>query len=90
MNWKDTSSYSRGQTDRVPHCWTLKIEEISIDVINAHRDDPGAWVMHCYALGIEKRWLKIPRESTPEQAQSAAIKIVKDHVYRLTDIVNLL
>jgi hypothetical protein len=46
MEWKDVTSYSRGQ-DRVPTAWETRAGELRIVVTRKHIHAPGNWVMHC-------------------------------------------
>ncbi len=82
MNWKDTTSYSRGQVNIIPSCWTLKTQHVTIDVLNGHIHFPGEWVMHCHSIGINKKRIGIVGQMTEEQAKETAIQIVK-HVLNM-------
>ena len=77
MDWKDSTTYSRGQKERIPTSWTTKTESLSITVTKGHLYYKGEWVMHCFAVGMDTVQMKIPADSTPEQAQNRAIEMVK-------------
>jgi len=54
--WKDVSSYSRGGP-RIPTAWECCIGDIRIRV-HRHIDYPGAWLMSCVPVIIDKKPLK--------------------------------
>ena len=71
MDWKDTTSYSRGAEHR-PTTWTAHAGGLRITVTSSHVYYPGQWVFHCrpffdtYRLGAE----------TKEEAQARAVELV--------------
>ena len=75
MEWKDTTSYSRGK-ERIPICWSAKIGRLRVSVLSSHIYYPGQWVMHCkpfydtHKLDVE----------TKEQAQAKALQLVKKEI----------
>lgn len=75
MEWKDTTSYSRGG-ERVPTCWTARAGRLRITVTTGHIYYLGKWVMHCapfyktHELGVE----------TKEKAQAKAVELVRVEV----------
>lgn len=75
MEWKDTSSYSRGG-ENVPHCWTAKAGRLRITVTNGHIYYPGKWVMHC-APFFDTHKLDV---DTKEEAQAKAVELVRAEI----------
>lgn len=69
--WKDTTSYSRGQ-ERIPTSWTLKRGNVAVVVVQRHRMNPGFWTMHCSALGMDTVDTKLPDGVPAETAQNCA------------------
>lgn len=87
MIWEDTSTRSRGNENAPATMWTATNKHLSVTVMNAHRYYPGKWAMTCHVLGIDAYEMKIPDESTPEDAQEVAIKICRK---QLTNMLNSL
>ena len=85
MIWKDSTSYSRDDKERVPTAWTTNTSELSITIVKAHIYYPGQWVMHCFALSMDTIKMKIPDTATTSQAQELAVKMVKDRLEKLLD-----
>jgi hypothetical protein len=77
MNWKDTTSYSRDDKDKVPSCWTTETRKIRISVLNGHRFYPGQWVMHCYDLNIRERIIGNMTDMNEDDAKSKSIDIAR-------------
>ncbi|MDI9413476.1 MAG: hypothetical protein QM401_07870 [Bacillota bacterium] len=49
--WKDVTSYSRGDKERIPN--TLKAEICGFPiVIHRHIHYPGTWLLSCYGLNL--------------------------------------
>jgi hypothetical protein len=52
--WKDSTSYSRGERGTVePRSWTLGDNNHKSVVVHRRIDAPGTWFVSCYALDIE-------------------------------------
>ena len=48
IEWKDTSSWSRGDVDRTPKSWTAEIGRFRL-VVHRHRSyEPDKWLATCY------------------------------------------
>jgi hypothetical protein len=77
MDWKDVTSYSRGE-ERVPSAWEAKADELRIVVTRKHIHAPGHWVMHC------EPWFTTrpigPDMLSNEDAQSKAEEMVRAKV----------
>lgn len=78
MNWEITLLTNvKDDSEGLPCLWTYRDKWIDIVVLNCHARYPCQWVMHCRRLGIDTMPLNIPNDSEPEQAQAAALEIVK-------------
>ena len=75
MEWKDTTSYSRGQ-ERIPTCWTAKIGNLRVSILIGHDYYPDEWVMYCHPF-FDIYPLNV---NTKEQAQAAALALVKNEI----------
>lgn len=73
--WKDITSYSRGDEERIPTTFELDKKVLRICVTSGHRDYKHSWIMHCYQLQIDTRELSA---KTLEKAQIEAVKIAND------------
>ena len=73
MEWKDTTSYSKGDKDRIPSSWSANIGKLRIVVVSNHIHYPGRWVLHCSPF-FNTHELKV---DTKEQAQAEAARLVK-------------
>lgn len=45
--WKDISSFSRGETDRTPTVWELRPTPSVRLTVHRHISNPGAWHLSC-------------------------------------------
>lgn len=83
MNWKDSTSYSRGQEK--PTSWTTDIGDLRITVTNKHIHYPGLWVMHCFEIGMDT----IPFEAeNVADAQKRAVELVRKKVEAWHKLLN--
>lgn len=57
MAWRDSSSYSQGDTERVPHAFTLKSGELAV-VVHRYHGCPGEWFYSCFELRVSACPLK--------------------------------
>lgn len=73
MEWKDTTSYSRGDTERKPTTFSAQCGPIRLVVTNGHIYSPGVWISHAYPL-FESRELTA---TTREEAQEEAIGMAR-------------
>ena len=51
--WKDVSSYSRDQTERIPHAWEARIDDMRITV-HHYAGAGDTWFVTCYELRMER------------------------------------
>lgn len=80
--WKDATSYSRMDTERVPTVFETEIGGCRISVIVGHIYYPNTWIMTCYELSIKEKTLKCV---TAEAAAQLAIFHCKEKVQKLHD-----
>lgn len=93
IEWKDATSYSRGERgSKPPTAWEATIEGARIFVMCGHISHKGEWVVRCDMLGIDLEHLGAVDEMTAEGAREDAVKFVVraaerrlDHLKRLVD-----
>ena len=83
MEWKDITSYSRGDTEKIPLWWKAEIKHIRLTVGNYHTyyPDKKTWLMHC------KPWYDthILKANNLEDAKKEALGLVTQI---LNDVLN--
>lgn len=84
--WKDTTTYSQTDTERIPTTYTLELNGLRITVTCGHVLYKPQWVMHCFALFIDTK--PLPNCASAEEAQTRAIKIVYNKAKNILDIVS--
>jgi len=77
MEWKDATTYSRDNKERKQTAWELTLPSLRIWVSKGHKNHPGEFVMHCFALGIESKRLNLKEDANIEDVKEKAIKICK-------------
>ncbi len=81
MPWKDTTSYSRHEKDRVPTCWSIEAAsggaKLRVAVLNSHRFYPGEWMVQCFDLGINECLIGKIESMTEQEAKAKAISVVQ-------------
>lgn len=80
--WRDATSYSRNDTERVPTIFETEIGGCRISVIVGHIYYPNTWIMNCYELNIKEKTLKCV---TAESAAQLAIFHCKEKVQKMHD-----
>jgi hypothetical protein len=89
MEWKDTTSYKRGETVRKPTCWTLEDPDklLRVVVVFGHVHAPGHWVFHCPQLQFDTvDLLSVPQSpGAGEQAKFEAMRCVMARIQALSD-----
>lgn len=86
--WTDSTSYSRGDTERKPRSYTLNAGSISIIITKGHIDYKGLWVMHCYALGMKTVRLNLNGDADLNKVKRVAIDKVREKLNNLTNDLN--
>ena len=79
--WKDVTSYSRDDKERIPTTFAISVGELRIVITCGHIYYRPDWVMHCHALQIDSKLLQAVSR---EEAQTEAILVVKAAIARLT------
>jgi hypothetical protein len=76
--WKDITSYSKGDIERKPRSWQLRMPGgLRLVIVWNHRDYPGEWICHLHPWFKEVR-LNIEVYENLEAAKEAAlIQIIK-------------
>lgn len=81
IEWKDQTSFSRGETDRTPRVWTGRVGAVSIAVLR-HRDYPDTWVMQCELISL---WPRDLETNDVDDAKRKALDIVRVELQRALD-----
>lgn len=77
MEWKDTTSYSRGDLERVPRTWELRTQRIVV-VVTRHIDYPGKWLLRSHPINLERTL----NADEVEQAKLEALGYVRGYLHR--------
>lgn len=88
MEWKDETTYSRSDKQRVPTVWAIRFKGFRVVVVNKHRLVPGKWVMHCSALSIDTLDLGVESIQPKEIAQDLAIRHIKTRLGSMVNQIN--
>jgi hypothetical protein len=67
---------------------TLKTPELRIQITNSHIYAKGIWVIHVREFNWDTKDIGIPDESTLEEAQAAAVELVKQHLNKMLKSLN--
>jgi hypothetical protein len=82
VTWKNASSHSRDDLERVPNVFTTEIGGCRITIVIGHIDWPNTWIMNCHELGIVQKSLLC---STAIAAAQLAVLHCKEKVQKLHD-----
>lgn len=77
--WKDETSYSQGDKERIPRTWTARAGGLILTISRHVHLPPDAWVGYCRQLGIEQQL----RGTTKREAQKELIFIVEQRLREL-------
>lgn len=69
--WKDITSYSQGEKERVPTTYEAVAGTLRIVITNGHIYHKGEWVAHIRPFGIDTKPLKA---KTLDDAKAEAIR----------------
>ncbi len=72
--WKDASSYSKSDKERIPNTWVLNFRVWGLTIHRHVHYSPDVWLMSCHSLGISQR--EIGKVSV-EEAQAEALRIAR-------------
>lgn len=82
--WKDVSSFSRDDKERIPATWELALtQDVRIVITRSHVHDKQNWVMHCRPW-FDTYSLKLPSTvENRDEAMAAATALVRDRIAEL-------
>jgi hypothetical protein len=72
MNWKNITSYSRGDNERIPRTWELSIDPVRIVITRHIHHAPDVWVLLCSPFCNQYEI----SNGTADEAKDAAVKYV--------------
>lgn len=86
--WKDKTSYSRDDRERIPSIWQLQLtRDIRISVVRKHIHNPDSWVMHC-APWFDTQSLGLPPTvENRDEAMARAVTLVRAEIDELSTIM---
>ncbi len=85
LEWKDASSYSRNDKERIPTVWELKVGGLRI-VVHRIIHYPE-WYVSCYNLNIENKCLYT---DDVEEAKAIGIKTIINKIEELEKAKSIL
>ena len=88
-DWKDTTTYSQSDKERIPTTWSRKLSGVRLTVTRGHIYYPDKWAYMAHPL-FDVRELNIPTDSEPEEAMSAAFQALQRHVRPLAEELGLI
>ena len=77
MEWKDVTTYSRGQKERTPTAWQISSGTPRVYITNDHLHYKGLWIMHCFKVGIDTKQIAA---DNLEDAKAMALKKVYEAI----------
>jgi hypothetical protein len=81
LEWKDTTSYSRDDKERIPRTWKLEKEYYKLSICVTRIVHYEGWYMNCYNLGMIEVSLKT---GNLEEAKKEALRLVADRIDELS------
>lgn len=79
--WMDETSYSRGETSRVPRTWALRLPDLRV-VVTRHIHTPGTWLLVCESAGFDLYDLAT---DDADAAKTRALRLVRDRLTKVAD-----
>ena len=76
--WKDATSYSQRDLERVPKTFTAKVGELSVTVTCGHINYKGQWIMHCHKIGMDE--VEMVGCDSSQEAKVRAVVLVRDRL----------
>lgn len=89
--WTDSTSYSRTEpySERKPRSWRLRLTpDVVIHVTSEHIYYPGEWSMTCEPFFARRSLNMSANKFTAEQAQAAAVALVREEVEKLKSAID--
>jgi hypothetical protein len=74
IEWKDETSYSRGENPRVPKTFVARCGPLKLVVTCGHIHSPGRWVAHCHPIFDTKTIDATSRE----EAQAEVVRLARE------------
>lgn len=87
QQWKDSTSYSQRDKERIPSSFTLTTpSNMRVNVTNKHIYNPGNWTLSTYNPQLfDTHNMNIESSVDKEIAQEAAIKLVVDKLNKMVN-----
>lgn len=86
--WKDSTSYSRSQKERIPTSYRTEVGPLTISVTKGHIYYKGEWYVRCSDLGIESV-IGSADLITTEDAQKTALDMCKKRLEAMLKAISL-
>ena len=67
---------------------TLQTQQLRIQITNSHIHAKGIWVMHVREFNWNTKHIGVPNEATEEEAQIAAVELVRQYVNDMLTSLN--
>ena len=81
--WKDITTYSQRDTERIPRTWKLTLEEINYEIIvTRHIYYEDTWLLTCRKANIDMLDLKT---DDIEEAKEKALKLIYNYLNEFID-----
>jgi hypothetical protein len=88
IEWKDVSSYSRGESGKKePNAWACMVGGLKIVVVSAHIYNPDRWSLKCNPW-FDLKDLDLPSFVKAEEAQKEALRLVRTKLQKSLDHIN--
>ena len=90
MEWKDQTSYSRDDKERIPSVWVLQLtREVRVSVVRSHIYDRENWVLHCQPW-FDTFSLRLPSTvENRDEAMSRATALVLEKINALANAMRM-
>lgn len=85
--WKDCTSYSRNDKDKIPTAFETRVGELRISIVCNHVWYKGEWIFSCHELGLKEKHLG---KMTPQVAADMAYLFCKNKVAHMATDFGLL
>ena len=80
--WKDSTSYSQDDNEKIPTVFSTMIGGCKISIVCGHIYHQGEWIFHCSELGFDEIELKT---KTAKEAAEKAVGFCKKKVQVLSE-----
>lgn len=83
LNWRDITSYSQTNIERIPRTWELRLAELNYRVIvSRHIYYENTWLLTCKSIDIEHFDLET---DDVDEAKNKALGIVENRLNELLE-----